>query len=105
MTATTSTDRAHDLLPATPTFTAVQPDAEPTSARPFGLGFVTDTPADGPFDPAAFVFDEKQQIVLAHGPDGQISPSWGTHTSTTTSTNTGVNDSTAGDSDSDTADS
>lgn len=104
MTATTSADRAHELLPATKTFTAIQPADEPTAARPFGLGFVTDAPATEPFDPAELVFDEQQQIMLAHGPDGTINPSW-KHTSTTTSTNTGVNDSTAGDSDSDTADS
>jgi putative ATP-grasp target RiPP len=104
MTATTANDRAHDLLPATPTFTAAQPAHEPTPARPFGLAFVTDAPGDDSFDPAELVFDEEAQIVVALGADGQINPSW-KHTSTTTSTNTGVNDSTAGDSDTDTADS
>ena len=102
MTATTADDRAHDLLPATPTFAAAPPADEPTSARPFGLTFVTDAPADDSFDPAALVFDEQQQIVVALGADGQTNPSW-KHTSTTTSTNTGTNDSTAGDSDTDTA--
>jgi len=105
MTPTMSTDRAHDLLPAAPTFTAAPPADEPTAARPFGLSFVTDAPAEGPFDPGELVFDEERQIVVALGPDGTISPSWGTHTSTSTKTNTGTSDSTQESADSDTADS
>ena len=104
MTATATNDRAHDLLPATVTFKPAQPAWDPTPAQPFGLSFVTTMPPTETFDPAKLVFDEEAQILLARGPDGQVSPSW-KHTSGKTETNTGNSDSVKEDPDDDTSDS